>query len=42
MDGPWWIVGLGIVFAVYWGWRAYLHHRYPTDKPFQIDSSGEE
>lgn len=34
MDGPWWLVGIAVVMATYWGWRAYLHHRYPVDKPF--------
>jgi len=34
MDGPWWLVGLAIVLGCYWGWRAYLHHRYPVDRSF--------
>jgi hypothetical protein len=32
---PWWIVGLAIIASIYWGWRAYLHHRYPVEKPFR-------
>lgn len=35
MDGPWWLVGLAIILALYYGWRAYLHHRYPTERPFE-------
>ena len=35
MDGPWWLVGLCIV-ALYYGWRAYLHHRWPVDKDMEL------
>lgn len=37
MDQPWWIVGCMVVVGLYWGWRAYLHHRYPVQDPFKED-----
>jgi hypothetical protein len=33
-EGPWWLVAIVIVASLYYGWRAYLHHRYPVDKSF--------
>lgn len=34
MDGPWWLVAIAAVVGIYWGWMAYLHHRYPVNEPF--------
>lgn len=25
---------IAVVLGLYWGWRAYLHHRYPVDRDF--------
>lgn len=33
-SGPWWLVALAVVMCLYAGWRAYLHHRWPTEQPF--------
>lgn len=35
MGGPWWLVCLALVLAIYWGWRAYLHHRWPVRDDFE-------
>lgn len=37
MDGPWWLVVLAAVWCIYYGWRAYLYHRYPVDDKFTED-----
>lgn len=36
MDSPWWLVGLCVVASLYYGWRAYLHHRWPVDKDMEL------